>query len=465
MKSRLLLLVILLAGCGRSQLNVESDLPSSAPVNNSQLTLEFLSPKPDATFTSGTDMDVEIKVDPIENLKSLSLIVEDKPIFNFTDFPFKTRFKVPAALTQLRIVVVAKALDDSTTRKELILKKDTTPAPTPPAIASGGDGVIDSTCMTNTVYDACIFKKNPVAQKGSSFSPSLAPGADLSTIQTYGVKLRRVMGGELANGTVRIMAGSKGTTRVSQSEWKTAYQNDAQTHYVTQISLYYWLNYLEENITQRTGTFYAANKNIPINSYHNVADNAYWDGSKIVLGYNSTLREVGLGGEVAIHEMGHANFEFAMGSPAITSTCNTAKGCTYAIHEGQSDFLAALIFPDKPAMGETFMNSVAGMPGRNVASLNSLTAQAAFTQFSGEPHGMGTVYSSALWMLYNHSQMNKKDFEAMFMAHLSKLTGASNFCSGRQALLAEDLAHYGEKYKSIINEVFTAKGLSSTVCP
>ena len=62
-------------------------------------------------------------------------------------------------------------------------------------IDPAGAGQIDANCLAaSSSYDACIYLKNPVAQKGSALASFPAYGsAELATLQTFGVHLTNLL--------------------------------------------------------------------------------------------------------------------------------------------------------------------------------------------------------------------------------------------------------------------------------
>ena len=65
-------------------------------------------------------------------------------------------------------------------------------------IGSPSDGKIVSDCNQNSAYNACIYRKNPVAQKeGPVNSNNLR--SDLTSLQTYAVNIQDTVDGLLKN--------------------------------------------------------------------------------------------------------------------------------------------------------------------------------------------------------------------------------------------------------------------------
>lgn len=276
--------------------------------------------------------------------------------------------------------------------------------------------------------------------------------------------------------SIRVTTGEGDIASPDGGRWIKAYQDDGSSqHYIAQLMAYYWLNHLEEQMMSRAGNFYARNKNITVNAFQrSVKNNAYWDSRQIVMGVardgSTDAHEMALSAEVYVHEMGHANLQHATGRQLIadpsTTTCGsgtcfclTDQGCVGAMNEGQADFHLLMIFPDKPALGETWQNNVSGLPSRNVVANKDVSVSQAFSSSDGQIHRMGAIYASILWNIYNNPQVQKLEFEKIFMKHLRLLSETSTFASGRDALLQIDSQDFGGKYSSIISGEFTRRGV------
>ena len=291
---------------------------------------------------------------------------------------------------------------------------------------------------------------------------------------------------------------------------------------------YFWISYQESEFLRRTGVFYPRGKNIPVDAFAtdpnkgSVVGNASYSSTlnKVVIGYavdetQNLAHELALSAEVYLHEMGHANLEWALsgsgidiyrdpnanyvvqaadgsnhlrslndiqvGDTLISTFCKTADGCIWAINEGQADFHHLMIFHDSTPMAETIFNKVAGgldsgLVPRDVNLLKDWTVQDVYTKsmskynggtvsINGEIHGMGSAYASILWTIYTHPKMNRNHFEKIFVEHLKLLTPNSRFPEVRESLIgiADAMAdtHFsGLHYGSLIREIFAAKGVS-----
>ena len=256
---------------------------------------------------------------------------------------------------------------------------------TPEIIPGGGEGSTDrigdlpggrivSDCNQNSSYNACIYKKNPIAQKGGTVDPSNI-ASELTSLQTYAVNIQDTTDNLLKNShynvTVEAVTSSAihpiinhvsdtianmivydfsptlnvTRARLSGGKWTTPYRDD-DNFLVEQAVTYYWLMYQQDWMKRNTSQFYASNKNIEAVAVSNTPFNAYWSPleNKIVLGIfciiNSNSNSIAcrsetmgmaLNAEVLTHEAGHANFAHSASSQNSRGTgragCQTHVNC------------------------------------------------------------------------------------------------------------------------------------------
>lgn len=204
---------------------------------------------------------------------------------------------------------------------------------------------LDSNCLNNTNFDACIFWKNPLAEKGSPYT-----SADLANIgqhQTLGVKLSGANAPTdyLETNTFKItlkwnpnQANTDRTIHVGQNtspnKWRIDLNTDLQnkTYYIPQFTAYFYLNFQKEFMKTYAGDFFVENeavssarsqtnlfnnseKKILVNAFDledsDLDNNAFYSSStdSILEGSsrNQQFKLMGNYGEVIVHEMGHAN--------------------------------------------------------------------------------------------------------------------------------------------------------------
>jgi hypothetical protein len=439
------------------------------------LTLNFLAPQ--STQLPRSSFEVKVDVAPLEDLKSLELVINDKKTHRFTRTPFvlvvnPSEFPGDTLKLELR----SKNRGDKGNRRVLILSREPSQGPGGDIPDSKSFGQFDQNCLNNPNFDACLFWKNPVAQRGQAYPSLLRFGQSLSE-QTFGIRLSdQTSPDKLENQHIRVFSSSGPTAQPGNgSTFRLSYAEDRNRYHNAQLMSYFWLNIQQKEMSRRAGTFYASNKRIPVDAFNSgVENNAYWDTQKIVMGMATSggnSHEMALSSDVLLHEMGHANLQFAVGRflrdnhPGATNgTCSSALGCISAINEGQADFHFLMIFQDSTALGETFVNSTRGIAGvgnisRNVKANPKMTIQEHFSRSQGQIHTMGTLYATILYRIYTDPRVNKIDFEKIFMNSLQKLSESSRFPETKAALLAEDRVHFSEAYKTVIEEIYAEYGL------
>lgn len=403
--------------------------------------------------------------------------------------------------------------------------------PPTPANAMNGYGTVDTNCMASSAYDACLFWKNPVAQRNAVFPEILKMGTDLSSVQTYGVKLQnQISSNTLTSATIRVVASDGTTPQLTGGQLRFPYGSDGSKAWTAQLMSYFWLTKLETEFIKRVGTFYAAsgarsaNRPIDVDSFGikdtTMKGNAYFSKSenKIAIGYavseaGGIAHEMALSSEVYIHEMGHANLASATASnlsldvktrcvvtspvngvatvfvrdcnriyttdTMIMKYCSDVNGCPGAINEGQADFHVFMMFPNTPAIGETWQNKLDGAKAaisRNPLLTKSVTASYVYsnftytvlrntpqaTAFKGEIHDGGAFYASLLYDIYTDPNMNKSHFEKLFNEHLKTINETSDFRTALadfKNLATAMKSQFGIDYGSLISSTFARRGI------
>lgn len=452
------------------------NLSSECCNTDSDKSIYFSKPDSDVLLKASIPLELDIQVETIDNDKVKNLVLKSngKVLAVFLEPPFQMNLETAGKIVdgKIKITATAEYKDGSKVSKDLeIVNGDGSNNPW----LESGNGTTDANCANNLAYDACIVWKNPVAALGHIFSPALRMGDSLSEVQIYGVKIEGTDdSGRLSNSSINVFASGGVLASMGPNGWKVDYQNDASQGFLGQEMAYYWLNYTINSLEKRAGVFFAKDRGLQVDAKSlSVLNNAYFDpgynSPQIIMGVNRLHgnQELALSADIYIHELGHANLYFASPSTSLsldttkqsTNSCLRYDGCIGAIHEGQADFHAALIFSHSPTIGETFFNSMDGLTGRNLLKNGNLTAQNAFAMEGGEIHQLGAVYASILWEIYSSSNVIKLEFERIFAQHLSNLDQSSDFLTGKQALLAQDLAMYDGKYQQTITEAFNRRGL------
>ena len=256
-----------------------------------------------------------------------------------------------------------------------------TPTPTNPGNPTEpvAGGKIVSDCNQNSSYNACIYKKNPIAQSGNALNRSGDVLLDLTNIQTYAVQITGTDDDLLKNSHFDIDVGNTGSigvidtvansivnvdigtliigpsyfnpeasvverVRLSNGKWTTAYSSG--DHSVEQVMSYYWLMYQHDWMKENASTFYASNKNVKVSAFSSVPGvdefKAYFSPleNKIALGIICDITSgsfscdppigVGLSAEIIIHEAGHANIHHSIGGAlreGLEPGCQTHVAC------------------------------------------------------------------------------------------------------------------------------------------
>lgn len=460
-----------------SSMDASSNSGQGDTTGEGPLSLSFLQPQ--STDLPRNSFEVKVQVEPLDDLKSLELVINSQKVHRFTRTPFTLTIN-PAEYPGETITLELRSRNrsDRSNSRRLVLSRESNPNPGPGGQIpdSKSFGTFDPNCLNNPNYDACVFWKSPVAQRGQAYSSLLNLGQTLAE-QSFGVRLTdQSQADKLENQNIRVFAsGAQPATPGNGTSFRLNYNQDRNRFYNAQLMSYFWLNVQQKEMTRRAGTFYASDKRIPVDAFNSgVENNAYWDTQKIVMGKATSggnSHEMALSSDVLLHEMGHANLQFAVGRflrdshpGAQNGTCSSALGCISAINEGQADFHFLMIFQDSTALGETFVNSTRGIGGvggisRNVKANPKMTIQEHFSRSQGQIHTMGTLYATILYRIYTDSRVNKLDFEKIFMNSLQKLSESSRFPETKAALLSEDRIHFNSAYKAVIEEIYAEYGL------
>ncbi len=327
-------------------------------------------------------------------------------------------------------------------------------------------GPVDGDCRQDAGYDACIFRKNPVAMNKAPIPGGISYGSDLSSVQHFGVRIEGMSDPRrLANNHIVVKVTNGTLAAPENGKWNFNYREDAGTHKISQVMAYYWLNEQIRFMTQRSGVFYASNRKMDIDAHiSSLQDNARFVPARIEMGTwrgPSGLQETALSAEVYLHEMGHANLYYAMNQSmsGLSKTCASEQGCLGAIHEGQADIHAALMFPEDPRIAQSLENSMAGWRDRDVSINIRKSVADFFSAGSGQVHDLGAAYAAILWSIYLDSKMNKTDFMKIFSMHLSRIRPNSDFASAKIALMSISDSHFQGKYTSLIQKSFESRGV------
>lgn len=337
---------------------------------------------------------------------------------------------------------------------------------------------MDPTCLTNSAYDACIIRQNPVAGSVSVLSADPATRrTQLAGEALYGVKLTSLLGnGKLENATISVRSASNANVQTTQSALKAAPSTVGSSNF-EQVNVYYWINRAAEYFDARTnGALPAKGKSISV-----IVDDTITGfetaTNTIRLKSTDSLGAVAWSGDVAIHIFGIANLMLANPAGWITlsaakhATCNAMDkgcctaliGCANAIRFGVGEYFAASMFPDHTKVGAAIVNTgnpqiIAGV-ARDIASLTSNTAQSIFTDSAGNAQAMGLLYATIWWQVRAAAGNQSAEIDRIFIEHLTLIDGTDDFKTAIAKAKTVDARLFGGRHSAKFDSQLTARGL------
>jgi hypothetical protein len=341
----------------------------------------------------------------------------------------------------------------------------------------------DARCLSRPdLYDACVFRKNPVSGRAGV---DLADVASLVERQTYGVKLTSMLDtGGLESATLKIR--SVRGTKVSTKQKLPLHRVDASNPTPSMmVQTYYWLNRATEYLQARTGSLPTFQRQLDV-----VVDDT-------VSGYRSSRHSLHLSwsqdtaplaasGEIAVFHFGVANLHTAnqgahtnpwstathtacgseLSPQHSTTCCKSSRGCARAIEVGVGAYFSALIFPNSLPFGEVIKNSQAGLSrcarDRSVnawADVTATAAHAACAGAQGDVISMGSIYASIWWEIRRQSGERAAEVETLFMRHLTEIESGDDFRSALDKAVLIDQARFGGRSTSLIRAELSRRGL------
>lgn len=344
---------------------------------------------------------------------------------------------------------------------------------------------LDPACMTSAAYDACIFLKNPVAQKGSPLGSPTAL-TEIAAVQTYGVKLSGVAAaGPLENPSfkIRTLSGTP-VQLVGGTTAKKAISDDS-TRSVAQLMTFYWLNRTKEYVEASTGVFYAKDKGIEVFVDDHITG---WSAknNSIHLIVAPDGRNEAWNGDLTIHNLALANLHYATNGGISSGLetkhkicgnlyagcCTTDRGCARAISSGVGDYMVAMMFPETPSIGETWANSIDGTSAcaisRDLRLIKDRTVVDAYgactaSLSAGNVTVLGGIYASMWWNVRAAAETAKagaaREIDTIFMQHLAVLTGADDFSTALAKIKSVDARLYAGRYSAMFDTEFRRRGL------
>jgi hypothetical protein len=357
-----------------------------------------------------------------------------------------------------------------------------TPDPSSLSFFTAGDGTLNpssdklsSDCVTNKDFDACIFKKNPVAQENGAVS-------DLNSVRKFGVKLRGLATtGFLENPKLKVLTLS--TPRASMldmSKFKSQITDD--TSYVEQISAYYYGNLAMEYLEKQVGA-----DRLPGGTMKLYVDDAFTgfssSNSSIHFEKKSSRPSKALSGEIVVQLIGQSIASRLSDKKIHSSTtaqhksceleakgcCSTTMGCSQALLNGFGDYMSAMIFPASAKLGETVSGSAQGQSvcsvRRDLALLSTKTKTQVFAACPSQGYAvlMGTWYAAIWWKMRNQLEAQEagsaQDIDKLFFDHARAWTGGFTFTDAKVEALRLSALYKNGKYTSAMASAFQSAGI------
>jgi hypothetical protein len=331
------------------------------------------------------------------------------------------------------------------------------------SVTPSTDKIADD-CAANSDYDACIFKKNPVAQEGAAV-------ADANSVRKFGVKLRGLSRtGWLENPRLKILTlHTPRASLIERSKFKS--QISPGSSYLEQVSAYYYGNLAFEYLEKQVGS-----ERLPIQALKIYADDGFTGFSSINgsihLEKKSTRLPKAMSGEVVVQLIGQSlasrlsERRVHETNPTQHKTCDleakgccaSASGCSQALLNGFGDYVAAMIFPVNAKLGESISSSTQGQQictlRRDLAQLATRTRAQAYAACTvqGSAVVMGSWYAAVWWRMRNQLEAQEaggaQDIDKLFFDHARAWTGSFTFTDAKNEALRLSALYKDGKYTS-----------------
>lgn len=357
-----------------------------------------------------------------------------------------------------------------------------TPDPSSLSFFNAGDGSLEpssdkvsDSCLSNKDYDACIFKKNPVAQENGAVS-------DVNAVRKFGVKIRGLATtGFLENAKLKVLTLT--TPRASlfdMSKFKS--RVSSETSYVEQLSAYYYGNLAMEYLEKQVGP-----ERLPEGTLKIYVDDAFTGyssvNSSIHFEKKSSKTPKALSGEIVVQLIGQS-IASRLSFKQVHSTtsaqhksceleargcCATTMGCSQALLNGFGDYTSAMVFPAGARLGETIAGSTQGQSvcsiRRDLAFLSTRTKAQVFAACPSQGYAvlMGTWYAAIWWKMRNQLEAQEaggaQDIDKLFFDHARAWTGGFTFTDAKVEALRLAALYKSGKYSSAMAAAFQAAGI------
>jgi hypothetical protein len=337
---------------------------------------------------------------------------------------------------------------------------------------------MSSSCVTDSKFDSCIVFKNPVVQKQGTLTTN-------EITAQFGVRLRNLLPARgLQNSTISI--DTIKTRRLDPFAYSLKPQWNENSSDVEQLTTYYWLDRFSSYLKPRLGSLAITGKNIRV-----IVDDAFNGWSRkynsISLKRKSGEFPAALQGELAIYLLAQAEVDFATnGQMEITSTdvlhntcaldphgcCKTQIGCSKALQSAAGDYFAAVLFPDRPRVGETLSQNLQGQSvcglKRDLALLSQTTAMQAYQACqnqnrAGDVYLEGAFYASIWWEIRGLAAGQWSDgaeiVDRLFHKHLEQWVASDTFATAKAKAQSISQSFEGGRLNLLIDNVFSSRGL------
>jgi hypothetical protein len=334
----------------------------------------------------------------------------------------------------------------------------------------------DRDCLSRSDRRACVFRNSPVFQTNRILGSAVVKESDLTAYQTWSVPVVDLggMGEFLENSYISVSWDGTADKRARAvgGSWKFPFNSVTNAESQLQVHVYVFLTGIRKLLFEKSGFFPEFSTPVRVRVYDsNVRNNAKFTFSdtSIALGFSprgSGNYPMAIDADIALHEYGHAllhqasqgkdtaNIELVTCSDSSTAVCcPSVSGCMGAIHEGQADFLVALMTPGDTRMATSWLNSLTGL--RNVSGDKNLTIN---NIGSRQFHTLGRIYASVWYEIYKQEKFSD-EIVALFLEHLELLEGKDNFLMAKQKILQADRVFFAGKYSRTIEQKFRDRGL------
>lgn len=329
------------------------------------------------------------------------------------------------------------------------------------------NGKLDSSSQSNQLSlsnTINLFNKTPFLQA----NPSISIQLPLSETK-------------LENNHFAVFA--KDQTPLSKKEQSDQWplrQNSFYYDDLAQYTTYYWANTAMEKIYQQTEINYLINHKINIQTK---ADSTGWDATLKTIYLE---KGIDLDTGILIHLLGQANITFSQPNFSFEAfdadpqhlncgptestivpadCCRSQDGCSKAIISGAADYFVGLTFEEKPTLGEWLTQRESGLGfcgiSRNLNSNLNLDLATTYnacveaTNVRGQINLMGAWYASVWWRIRTQlkSQQDLRNFDALYMRHLSLIRPEDNFQTIFSKVLDLDKKYYGGAFSDDFKKV------------